>query len=1455
MNSRRTSLHWTRLAAAALLACALPVAAQEGDAAKSAAKDLMQRKLYKDATRVLLQEIQGLPEGEGGLLFLMLGESYYMQKLYAEARPYYTKAHRFLPEEENDNRIVSEYRLACIAHRMGLDAEAARLTAAFLKKHPTDRRGGSLLLFRMNTLARQGAGAEAEIEKLREQIGRNVRRYGSATDIAADNILTDFYLRQGGSQKAKDRYRNIVMNFQQATQEFVEQHLPVPAALERGHDKAAIQLASIALEEKEYNEAVRWLNIVRYDEEMKRRAKLLLAQVAYEQSDFRRAERYLMGNDFIQTVPSGALRSDMYLLLGFCAKRARHPSMQKVAEYFEKVEPGTPAYWQAQMGLGDTYERWRKLDKAIAAYENARKSAKYEPVALANLGRMYMTQGEKAPGDAARAEAYEKAAARFERLTTKYPNSREAKDSNPAIQKLIELGYEVKLAVTDAAVAQTWEKTVAAGPGSAEAARALINLARLHHKVVIDDRTRAVTKLPDYAACAHAASRLLDAKVYKGAELQADTWKNMRAEAFYYRGYAHMASATKSVPPGKSDRPPKYVANANMQQAIADLESARENADPKQIDLVKNIELGLLEAMFKSGDEATRERARAQFEELSAVYGGEERFQALAYDLAKWFQDRKQYAEAAREYRGIADRSQNLPQDDLMRLLYLSGQLYSKAAFDASESVDVARYALEIYPKHVFKTASLLDTHKPFQLRITLPAGTAELSGEEALRLVSKASRIPFTWSRAGGDSSVAAALKRKRVTFDTLTGTVKSFLEKILDVEHHRLDFDIGVTGMSPTVNITAEDREDPELVDVVQPIEIIDDRHAVIRHAPMARPYGAWSSVHSGETMFFHVIEHAEEVTDSTILWAPGVKREDVLATEFPAAPGIAPGQDVSCARMLAALLEPLDLRAKIVRRDLAMTLYDRAKDAFNEVRRIQPKSSYGERSLFTLALNFFHQKDHERMKIVLTEYLKLFDSPSYAHYHEACFWVGWVFEHEKRYRDACRFYNRAVEETLVLFSPAAGEPAPPCASLKETLGYDTAYALEETYSGALTDYSLAQDLPDFVQLHCGISLSIDPGLLESNLVFTTDMYAEAYIYDILCDVLDRHALSFRAENSNRKISEKAYFRLARSYQKDGLPRQALASCRVLLDRYPDTRRRRDAVKLQLEIYKALKDYRNVLATLDLLREELEAEGKGYKIEFEIGWVYFDLCRYDDAVKHFKTALAGAKDPRERRHIRDGYARALYVKGDFEEALNQYRELVNGETQALRAFVYEMMAWYLERATGAVRSDRLPEGPSRLMTGYEALDENQRRRVTQDSLAKVTWVYYVAGLLDLKRGEALPALEKLNAAGNSPDDWMAANAMYEVARIHMAAERYREAVEAIEYLLFATKSAEAEVKAAFALGQCHRALGKSEPARNRFEQILERYPDSPYAERAAAELKEMEEAATTAEKEKEGE
>ena len=1364
--------------------------------AASPAADLMKRGLFKDAIRLLEKDIQGKPERENAVAFLRLGECHYNLKQYGDARPWFSKAQRQIAS--GPNRILIDYRLGCLAYRLN-DGDALTLTDAFVARNGNDRRSGTLLVFKMRALAARGPSAQTALEQARKRISDNKSRYGSTNDLAADKILTDFYLEHDQADAAEARYKAIVFNYPKVAAQYKEAGRGVPHAVERARDNAAMQLASIALRGERHTEAIKWLENVRFDEVLRHKARLMHAQIAYQQRDFDKAKSLLLKNDYIRTVGPGPVRDDMYLLLGFCEKNARKPTLAAVLDMFTKIDPTSPAYGQGMMGLADSYEKWRRWDDAIGCFEKAMRFAKYEPEALLQLGKLHIKKASDEQNQEKAQAAYLIAADRLTALVTKYPQSPHTIAAEPSIEALIAKGYTVARATTDAESLAQFETVARERPGSAEAARALLAIAKIHRKTILDEKGENYLRAPNFPACVDACQRLLNPQTYSGKDLAERFWQDMRAAAFFYRADAHVASTRGSDYGGKT---PTFLPEPDLAAAGADFARAQELVAIEEVALVKGIELGTLEAQFLSPDEDLRAAARERFEELAVKYGDDAQFQKLAMDLAHYYHRQGQYQDAAREYRAIAQRAANLAPDDIVNLLLTAGKLYSKAAYDSRNDNAERRYGIYISPKVLFATASLLDTHEPLKTRIT-PVFPKKNSVASALVAISQASGVPFVFNEKLSDTAPELPA----------SATVADYLRALLS-EHHSLAFDIGLSSGRPTIRPNP-DPDDPAAVETARVIEILDSRQPHQRYKPLTKPFGKFQP-----GMMFTILEHIETQSKTSIFWAEGVNKDDVLAAEFASIPNLAEARKVTLAKALAALLHPLELRYEIITRDLADELYAEAKDCFNDIRQLAPKSGRGESALFLLALNYYQQQDYERMRIVLREYLKVFDSPSFAHYHDACFWVGWVFEHDKKYRDAARYYNMAAAEKLkVEDGREKGESEP--------LAYDTRFALEETVTGAITDKNLP-DFLDFVRLNTGVAVDVDAALLDREILINRPAESRT-VLALLEDVLAEHELSYRCENREPKTAERAYYRLAVCYQRDGLLDQALASTQVLLDRYPATKRRRPARKLQLDIHKALKNYGDVLATLESLKTESKDAIERYKIDFEMAWIYADLCRYAESIDHFKQSLAAATDEDERLRIRDGYARALFAANRKTEALTQYKLLAKAETQPLRAFIAEQIVWYLQ-----AESATIPAGPAKLINQYEGLSEAQRERLSRNDLAKVTWIYYLAGRL--QQGDA--AIDKFEAAGNSPDDWLAAEALLRVGELHQSAKRWKQARETYEHLLFTTRSPQAELKAIFGLAKCHDALGSPDKARARYQQILSKYADSAFANSAKTAL-----------------
>ena len=938
-------------------------------------------------------------------------------------------------------------------------------------------------------------------------------------------------------------------------------------------------------------------------------------------------------------------------------------------------------------------------------------------------------------------------------------------------------------------------------------------------------------KAPNYVASAAECDKLLDAKVYSSKGLAEANWRTLKAEALFHRGDAELAS----VAPGREGKVlPVFLKTASADRAIEFLTQARELVDPKQLEMLKGIELGLVEAMFKSEKKEHRAAGEQRFGELENDYGNDPRFQKLALDLAEWYRQQGRLAEAGRQYLGVAHRGKDLAEKELLKILYTAGSLFSKAGAEAQKTQGETGYGLYIYPKETIQLGDdLLKTHAPFRRLVEprWPRDGQNINAAEALVALSQASGIPFIWftyemSNKGRFAGPGFHLGKTRVNLREGKTTVDEALKLILDFNQFRLAFDIGLTDGRPTITPPASEDPDAEKPRV---IEIYEASLGENRFAPLGRRLDLASregkKSRAAAPMLFNILQRLEEMTQTRVVWADGIDKQEKLAAELKA--GLA--SDVTCGAALAAALEPLNLRFRVIKRDLAAEQYEAAKDAFNQVRQIDPKSKYGERALFAVALNYYNQQDHEKMKVVLREYLKVFDSPANEFYHQASFWIGWAFEREKKYREAVSYYARGAEERLVI-AKADAKPATRDA-LKQQLSYDSQFALLEPLDGAFKEMKF-DDFLEFIRLNTHVEVRLDPAVTAPTNTLNRAPFKGVPGFTLLCDTLEPLGLTFRVENVNAETAERAYFRLASAYKKDNLMEQALENCRALLTRDPATPRRRETQSLMLEVYKGLKDYRNVMATFEELKRTATDDAEKRRLVAEIASILFDMADYAKAAQAFKDALQSAKETDERLSLRDGYARALFRDGKSAEALAQYELLAKEETSPLRQFVAGLMAFGLKFTLDHAFEREFPEAALRYVQRYEALSETERNRLTAPEFVKATWIYYVQALIDFKKDRAAAGLEKLKAVATSPDDFLAGDANYRIGLAHLAAKDFEKARESFEYLLFPTKSSESVVRATYQLGVCLQELGRTAAARQRFQQILDRYPLSPYVE-----------------------
>jgi tetratricopeptide (TPR) repeat protein len=191
------------------------------------------------------------------------------------------------------------------------------------------------------------------------------------------------------------------------------------------------------------------------------------------------------------------------------------------------------------------------------------------------------------------------------------------------------------------------------------------------------------------------------------------------------------------------------------------------------------------------------------------------------------------------------------------------------------------------------------------------------------------------------------------------------------------------------------------------------------------------------------------------------------------------------------------------------------------------------------------------------------------------------------------------------------------------------------------------------------------------------------------------------------------------------------------------------------------------------------------------------------------------------------------LRIGGRERDVLTLYRHNLQYETSALRQSICAMIIYWLDFAVSPTPRERkaLPPHEAEFMALYEKSTDAQRAEMSPNDLARATWVYYALGRMDLVESNTVAALVKFDAASASPDNFLAAEALYQSALIYAEKGDLRQTRDCLEHLLFSTKAVEPTVKATYELARCLKAAGEFDLAFGRLNELVTRYPSSPYA------------------------
>ena len=255
-----------------------PAAVRADSRAMTSANELMQKRMYKDAIRMLEPLVVKQGDADAGHELLLIAECYYMLKEYGNARTFFLRA---LPHQNTPNRkIVCEARLAVVDFRLGDLSSADERIGNFLRLYPADVRVGTLLTVRIRIIQQGRLPGPEKIKRIEEEYARianDKERFGYYNYILAAQALGDLYISSGNDPKAIALYVRAA-NEMKAT----ISKLPADKVrndLQRGVDAMSMQVARYYFDRKEYSESRKWLETITFDPELKSQAKDLLAQL------------------------------------------------------------------------------------------------------------------------------------------------------------------------------------------------------------------------------------------------------------------------------------------------------------------------------------------------------------------------------------------------------------------------------------------------------------------------------------------------------------------------------------------------------------------------------------------------------------------------------------------------------------------------------------------------------------------------------------------------------------------------------------------------------------------------------------------------------------------------------------------------------------------------------------------------------------------------------------------------------------------------------------------------------------------------------------------------------------------------------------------------------------------------------------------------------------------------
>ncbi len=557
-------------------------------------------------------------------------------------------------------------------------------------------------------------------------------------------------------------------------------------------------------------------------------------------------------------------------------------------------------------------------------------------------------------------------------------------------------------------------------------------------------------------------------------------------------------------------------------------------------------------------------------------------------------------------------------------------------------------------------------------------------------------------------------------------------------------------------------------------------------------------------------------------------------------------------------------------------AAELYDRlgwtaaALGAYEQLRAEFPDSEYARRAEYGYAWALYHGGRYdEALALAATLLEERSDTP---HKPGLVYLRGNCYYQQRRYDDALRVYNalRAEHPDSVFAARAL---------------YKTAWARHLTgVTNAAREATLA-----FLDMYPDSELCGDARYLLGIICVADGDYEEALEQFLLvaeqypdsefsADALFKAAECY-GQLGLRNESARAFEAFARRYPGNPLTEQAMlrsgdarftaADFEEALDNYagilesaPEDERILEETLYRMAVtYHNMKAHDDSAATFKKLLDAFPDSVRAAEAHFRIG--EYELRQREnplEAIASYQAALDSAEDGEYVVRALQGLAAARYEQKDYEQAAAQMLRLLHDypddalteeaylwcgqwlrevERWADAAAMYEaMLRHYPEHEERSGLWFLLGECREKAEAPDKALDAYARaREYTSDGL-RVAEIQYRMGILHEARDEKDKALALLDAAANSDGGETSAKARFRLATLQERMGDHEAAARNYMRLAILYVHETLSPEALWRAGNCYLALDSPARARGVFQELIEDYPDSSFAEQARERL-----------------